>query len=409
MSLTTLDNNKEALHLLQILQSTGKEARFVGGCVRDAYLDKQSSDIDIATNLLPEETIAIMHQNQIKAVTTGFIFGTVTVIFDKQTFEITTLRQDIYCNGRHAKVLFTDSWQEDAARRDFTINTISYSPIGQIYDYFNGIDDLKQGIIRFVGNPHDRIVEDYLRILRLFRFFAYYGKTKLESNTLIACQDLAKGINILSGERIQTEMYKILISNSVADVLLLMYNINVLPYLINCTNIDFEYLKSLLIVESKFSIPPTPIRRLSALLYNKDKQTITQLITRWKLSSKDKSHLYYLATQQLLITGNETEKDLYKILRSTNKYYVYDSFILLWTKILQKNSAIDETKLHSILNIINNWLSPSPPINGDDLIKLGISPSKQLGILLKEAINFWEENNYNPSKDEIIQMIQSKM
>ncbi|AIL65916.1 CCA-adding enzyme [Rickettsiales bacterium Ac37b] len=409
MSLAILNNHKSAINLLHILQSSGKQARFIGGCVRDAYLHKECSDIDIATTLLPNETLAIMHSYNIHTLKTGIDFGTITAIFDKQAFEITTLRRDIYCNGRHAKVIFTDSWSEDAARRDFTINAMSYSLSNQIHDYFNGIDDLTHGIIRFVGDPHNRIVEDYLRILRLFRFFAYYGKKPLASSILLACKELAKGINILSGERIQTEMYKILQAPTFDNVLLLMHNTNILSYLINYFNIDFNYLKFLLRIEYKFNISINPIRRLAALLCQESNQTVKELVIRWKLSSKDKRHLCYLTKPQIYITGEETTKDLYKILRLADKNYVYDLVILQWAKILQKNNYINEQKLQDTLNIINNWHPISPPITGQDLINIGIPPGNELGKLLKEAINFWEENDYRPTKNEIIHYITSKI
>ena len=186
------------------------KAYVVGGCVRDAIVKRPIKDIDIATPQTPENVIKLLTAEDIKVIPTGIKHGTVTAVHGKETIEITTLRRDLDCDGRHAEVEFTNNWQEDAARRDFTMNALSMDLDGNIYDYFNGIHDLHKGIVKFVGNPDARVQEDYLRILRYFRFEAHYGTHAIDKESLNACIKFKQNIESLSGERIQAEMFKLL-------------------------------------------------------------------------------------------------------------------------------------------------------------------------------------------------------
>ncbi|HSR72244.1 MAG TPA: CCA tRNA nucleotidyltransferase, partial [Kiloniellales bacterium] len=170
----------ETRRVIEALSATGHEARFVGGCVRDALAGRPVRDLDIATRATPTEVIELLEIADIKTVPTGLAHGTVTAVTGGRAFEITTLREDVETYGRHARVAFTDDWKADAARRDFTINALSCAPDGTLYDFFGGIADLKAGRIRFVGDARARITEDYLRLLRFFRFQAHYGRVPPE-------------------------------------------------------------------------------------------------------------------------------------------------------------------------------------------------------------------------------------
>ena len=180
---------------MDVLTADGVPARFVGGCVRDALLGgttDQGVDLDVATPLLPEEVIERLEAAEIKAIPTGLKHGTVTALVEGQPYEITTLRKDVACDGRHADVQFTDDFELDARRRDFTINAMSTDRRGQLFDYFGGWEDLKAGRIRFVGDADERVREDYLRILRFFRFYARYGRPPADQEALEACREGAK-------------------------------------------------------------------------------------------------------------------------------------------------------------------------------------------------------------------------
>jgi poly(A) polymerase len=179
---------RSSRRVLAALEADGQEARFVGGCVRDGLLGRSVEDyIDLATPERPEQVIGLLERAGLPVIPTGLAHGTITTLADGRHFEITTLRRDVACDGRHAEVAFTDDFAADAARRDLTINAMSCDRAGRLYDYFGGRDDLAAGRVRFVGDAGARIAEDYLRILRFFRFFAHYGRPPAEAAALAAC------------------------------------------------------------------------------------------------------------------------------------------------------------------------------------------------------------------------------
>lgn len=213
--------------VVQAIKAAGGEARFVGGCVRDAILGRKLGDFDLATTLRPEAVQAACEKAGCKVVPTGIKHGTVTVIADHQVFEVTTLRRDVATDGRWAEVEYTNDWQQDAARRDFTMNALFCDADGNVTDFFGGIDDLKAGLVRFVGEPEQRIKEDVLRILRFFRFFAHYGKGEPDASGLAACKALVSLLPALSVERVRTELLKLLQADNPVPTWQLMLDIGV--------------------------------------------------------------------------------------------------------------------------------------------------------------------------------------
>ena len=200
----------ETRAVVAALSAAGAEVRFVGGCVRDALAGRRVKDVDLATTDRPERVIELLQAAGLKAVPTGLDHGTVTAIAGHRPFEITTLREDVETDGRRARVAFTDDWQADAARRDLTFNAMSCSPEGDLFDPFGGRADLAAGRGRFVGDPRARIQEDYLRLLRFFRFQAHYGRVPPEPATLAVLRDLAPQLASLSGERLRSELLRLL-------------------------------------------------------------------------------------------------------------------------------------------------------------------------------------------------------
>jgi len=239
--------------ILSIIRLSGGVARIIGGSVRDAILNKTNHDIDIATNLLPTEIIYILSKHNIKVIPTGIKYGTVTALVDSEKFEITTLRKDIECNGRHAEVAFTDDFKQDASRRDFTINSLSYCPFEhKIYDYFNGIEDLYKSKVIFIGQAIERIKEDFLRILRFFRFSCYYAKS-IDITGLKACAELKENLKFLSKERIKWEMDKLIISDNSPNILQQMFNNGILQIILPITQFDTKYLLAAINLAHQFN------------------------------------------------------------------------------------------------------------------------------------------------------------
>jgi poly(A) polymerase len=253
--------------LTRALGADAGEARYVGGAIRDTLLGLDVSDIDIATVHAPEAVIDRLEAARIKAIPTGIAHGTITAVSQGTVIEVTTLRRDLETDGRHATVVFTDDWQEDAARRDFTMNAMSADPAtGQVHDYFGGLADLAAGRVRFIGDPLQRIAEDHLRILRFFRFHARFGDT-IDADGLAACVARANDLMALSRERIAAELLKLLVAPGAVETTALMVERAILrPVLPEVDAAGVERLARLAAAEAHAAIPPDAIRRLAALV-----------------------------------------------------------------------------------------------------------------------------------------------
>jgi poly(A) polymerase len=283
--------------VVDALRADGQEIRFVGGCVRDALLarngDNAKNDIDIATPDPPRKVIALLDQAGINNIPTGLAHGTVTALVERRHFEITTLRIDVKTHGRHAEVAFTDDWQEDAARRDFTMNALTCTPEGALYDPWDGVKDLKAGRVRFVGDAAQRIEEDHLRLLRFFRFHAWYGRGAPDSVGLAASAARAILLHKLSGERIQHEMLKLLAAPDPAQVIEMMATNGVLAEVVPNAS-DAKFLRGLLKIDSETE----PLRRLAALMRPSANATVAHnLAKRWRLSNNDHERLAAMLSQ----------------------------------------------------------------------------------------------------------------
>ena len=261
-------------------------ARVVGGGVRDTLAGREVADVDLATPDPPDDVIAALRAAGLKSAPTGLKHGTVTAISNHRGFEVTTLRRDVETDGRHAEVAWTSDWQEDAARRDFTMNAMSMTPAGEIFDYFGGAADLEAGRVRFVGDPAARIAEDYLRILRFFRFHARYGSGEPDPATLAALRDGVPGLARLSPERVWSELKRILLAPDPAGSVRLMAELGVLQAVLP-EAAAVEALRRL--VEA--GAPADPMLRLAALAPG----DTTELAERLRLSTAERTELADLA------------------------------------------------------------------------------------------------------------------
>lgn len=381
----------DLLHILAILNTKG-ESRLVGGCVRDILMVRKSDDVDIATTILPEEVMALMQLNGIKCIPTGLKHGTVTALFKARSYEITTLRQDVNCDGRHAEVSFTDNWQQDARRRDFTINAMSLNiETGQLYDYFDGMKDLANKCIKFVGKPDERIREDYLRILRYFRFYAYLGGKNIDLPSLHACQKLAHGLANIAGERIQQEMFKLLTAPHAATALELLSSMDICPYLSlpNLPNI-----KKLIFVAE-------PIVNLAAVLRaaNATISSVQKLSSHWHLSNHQAKLLHFLCQEHTLQITDTPQKHRAWLYCYGQKYYNY----LLMLQNIEAPSPYYQERVKEA----KNWVVPTLPINGNDLIELGLH-GQELGNCLNHAKNCWIESDFKLQREELLKIILAK-
>jgi len=340
----------------RLLRALGAEeglTRYVGGAVRDELLGLPVSDVDLATRLPPEEVVKKLEAAKIKAVPTGIEHGTITAVSDGRAVEITTLRRDVSTDGRRATVAFTDDWKEDAARRDFTINALSADPLsGEIYDYFNGLDDLRNRHIRFIGDALQRIAEDHLRILRFFRFHARFDAGEPDAAALEACTIRANDLMALSRERIADELLKLLAVPDPSRTVGIMLQRNILrPVLPEIEPERLCDLEALVANERSAGIDPQPLRRLSALL-PRNPDMAEDVAVRLRLSNKARKRLASAAVSELLQSPQ------------TLAYRIGSEFAV--DRLLLAGKGQEAAT-------IAHWKAPRLPISGGALIARGLT------------------------------------
>lgn len=353
--------------LCEVLGATAGKVRFVGGVVRDTLLGIDVADVDLATSHSPERVIALLKGNGIKVVPTGLAHGTVTAVLPGGPVEVTTLRCDVATDGRHATVAFTDDWQEDAARRDFTMNALYADPLtGGIFDYFGGIDDLEARRVRFIGDPLKRIAEDHLRILRFFRFHARFGDDPDEAG-LNACTERANDLMALSRERIAAELLRLLVAVHAVRVVELMIDHGIFAPVL--PEIDSaERLARLVGREAAAGIAPDPIRRLAALL-PADTGAADDVGARLKLSKIERRRLISavepVGDEPATVIGYRLGKDL-----------AIDRLLL---------SNRPESEATSLIG----WESPALPLTGGALVERGLRKGPEVAKTLRLIEEQW--------------------
>ena len=382
--------------------SDESEIRYVGGCVRKILKNEKVNDIDLATNLNPEQIMQVCNKKNIKFYETGLEHGTITAIINNYKFEITSLRKDLKTDGRHADVIFTNDWKEDASRRDFSINSIYSDLEGNIFDPFNGKKDLEDGKISFIGDAEKRIKEDYLRILRYIRFFLNYSKHEHNRDITKIIKKNLEGVSKISSERLLDEFKKLFNSDGFlklnedefsCEIISLIFpqfkNIHLLKNLHkyakdNIKNIDFIFLISLLIADGT--------------------DNADYFIYKFNISKKDQKRILFL-NEYLKNKNNEkfNTKNLWKILYFNGK----DSLLDLINFHIFKSKKVDK-KLENFLNFFKDKKVPSLPLKAATLMtKYNIPEGKELGLKLKQIENKWVDNNFRITEKEVEKIISS--
>ena len=391
-STKSLENIKEAQTIFSYLNEIGEEnkVRFVGGCVRKAICGETIDDIDLATSIEPDQVKKKLGDKNIEVIDTGISHGTVTAILNEKKFEITTLRKDISTDGRHASVEFTSDWKEDASRRDFTINAI-YSDIeGRIYDPFNGISDLQKGKIKFIGSSEERIQEDYLRILRYFRFFCQYSNNDHDNEDIKPIRKFINGLNKVSNERIFDELRKILklknfynlFSNKTSKEVIL----NIFP--------QFKYYERLKkINELNEQLKNNYNYQLFLAILILDKSNDYEYFChKYKVSNEIKSRFKNISLNFENLSNKRfySKENINKLIYFLDKKEVKN--LILFSIFI--NKKIKSTNIEELLNYIKNYKVPKFPISGDYLIEKGYKTGELLGKKLKSMEEEWIKNNF---------------
>jgi len=364
--------------LFAALRAAGIAARFVGGCVRNAMLERGIDDIDLAVDKPPETVMTALEAADIKAIPTGVRHGTVTAIADSRPFELTTLRRDVETDGRRAVVAFTDDWLEDAARRDFTFNALYADPDGTLYDPFDGRADLAAGRVRFIGDPDRRIAEDRLRVLRFFRFHAWYGQPPVDPSGFDACRRNAGTLGALSAERVAKELLRLLEAPAPADALEAMVEAGALDHWLP------EYagtvrLRALIAREPA----PDKLRRLAAIL--PAEADATAIGKRLKLSTQESLRLgVMLAREPVLDLAGGPRAWRAGFYRLGNKLY-RDRLLL----------AVDTPgDWRGALALAARWTPPELPVSGGDLLTMGLAPGPRVGALISAVEDWWVAGDF---------------
>ena len=369
------------VQLRDAFSQQGFDLRFVGGCVRDTLLGVTPHDVDLHTDATPQEAAAIYERLKLRWIPTGIAHGTITVVLDDDTYEITSLRRDVSTDGRHAVVQYTRDWKVDLQRRDFTINSMSMSLAGELYDPFGGFRDLQAGVVRFVGDPAQRIQEDYLRILRLYRFTGRFGKEVDEDAHRSAVAHRA-GLDSISVERVWSEMRRI-ISGPQG------------PHMVNEL---YDNLWGIKVIGDKW---PTcedmeevhaRTRNPVALMAVGWVDFAPSRLAEWKASREEIDMCSYLSNY--LVHAGACQNDPFREMAVNN---------------ISREWALELAAIQNInpleMAMLASWQVPVFPINGNDLIAQGAQPGKLLGSMLKQAKNHWADSNFRSSKQDLLDWV----
>jgi poly(A) polymerase len=384
--------NEEPLQqLFAATRAAGGEARAVGGAVRDFLMARAGGDVDIASTLTPEETIALAKAHGWKAIPTGIVHGTVTLVLPGRVVEVTTLRRDVKTDGRHAVVAYTNRFEEDAARRDFTFNALYMDDTGTIHDYFDGQKDLAARVVRFIGDASTRITEDGLRILRYFRFLATHGSLA-STGDLEAIKEKRTMIAQLSGERIATEMGKLLAAREPLYAITQMAECELAP-LLSDTQWNVSMLQQLLQHEAQHKSTPLPWVRLFAMITPAAREASAIWISeRYKLSRADRATLAMLAKEQHTVTIAEIKESLREMPRA----------IVEGRLLLAAVDGILNEALADAIKLARTWEIPAFPVTANDLLSRGFSEGLALGDRLRLLEIHWVQSDYTLSKEALL-------
>jgi poly(A) polymerase len=369
--------------VLQLLNADGEEARVVGGTVRNALLGLPPGDMDIATTALPEEVVRRAKAAGIKSVPTGIDHGTITLVIDGAPYEVTTLREDTETFGRKAKVAFGRDWVKDAERRDFTMNGLSVDANGVVYDHVGGIADAKARRVRFIGEPDQRIAEDYLRILRFFRIHAAFGAGEPDRDGTLACIRGRAGLATLSAERVRMEMLKLLVASGASAAALAMAEAGLLQALIGGVAYTGP-LNAMIAIERALDLPASPTRRLAALTVAVTEDA-KRVATRLRLSNAEAKALDSMGHRWWRFAAMDEARARRLLYRLGPERY-HDRVLLAWAR---SGSGANSSRWRALAELPQRWTAPKFPLKAADFIARGLAEGPALGHVLTLAEDAW--------------------
>ena len=395
-----------ALETRAVMNALRKErpdaSRFVGGCVRNALMGREVDDIDIATQLTPDKVILAAKQAGLAAHPTGIEHGTITVVSNHRPYEVTTLRRDVTTDGRRATVAFTESWDEDAQRRDFRLNALYANAAGEVFDPTGGgVEDAKAGRIVFVGDPETRIREDYLRILRFFRFNAWYGKGALDAVGLAACEKLRDGLAQLSAERVWKEIKKLLDAPDPRAAIAALAGAGIDRVVVPEVTEKARKMQ-LLTIEAELLLPHDPITRVAAALPNQD--AARSLARRLKLSNEERERLVAALGDEPRLVSYMSMREVRRALYRLGAETFVDRAMLAWA---QEGVGKSAPQWRALIELAKTWVRPVLPLSGDDVMAAGVPVGPKIGEVLREVENWWIDADFPDDKLALVERLKA--
>lgn len=399
--------------IFSLLNADGGEARVVGGAVRNALMGLPVGDIDMATTLPPQDVVERAKEAGIKAVPTGIDHGTVTLVVDGEGYEVTTLRRDVTTDGRHAEVAFGTDWKEDAERRDLTINALYADASGEVIDLIGGLADIETKTVRFIGDAATRIAEDHLRILRFFRFFAYYGSGRPDADGLRASARAKDKLSTLSAERVWSEMKKLLSADDPSRALLWMRQAGVLAQILPETEKwGIDSIHGLVATEQALGWRPDPMLRLASII-PPDAERVTALSSRLRMSKNEAARLDQWAKAPA-VDPSLAETALDRLLYRQGVEGVKTRLKLALSSARADMSAGEAAmqkiaKLSTLLTRAEKFNKPSFPLSGADVLAAGLPAGPQVGEVLGELEAAWVDGNFAADRETLLARLVTKL
>ncbi len=406
-------NDPALKRVFSLLNADGGEGRVVGGAVRNSLMGLAVSDIDVATTLTPDVVIERAKEAGIKAVPTGVEHGTVTLVIDRKPFEVTTLRADVETDGRRATVAFSTDWQTDAERRDLTINALYVGEDGEVVDLVGGLADIEKRNIRFIGDAATRIKEDYLRILRFFRFFAYYGSGRPDADGLRAAAAARSKLSTLSAERVWSEMRKLLSAEDPGRALLWMRTVGALTEILPETEKwGIDAIPALIATEKALGWAPDPLLRLAAIV-PPDAKRLEAMAARLKLANAEAA--VFKAWANAAPINDEMSTAAFDRLLYRNGAEGITTRLKLALAVARGKAEGDmaemarSARLNKLLDHAGAWVKPSFPVNGGDVMAAGIPSGRQVGETLAALEHQWVEENFASDRATLLARLSDRV
>ncbi len=390
--------------ILSVLDSDGEEARVVGGAVRNTLLGIQPGDVDIATTAKPGEVMKRAQAAGFHAVPTGIEHGTVTLVVNDKPFEVTTLREDVQTDGRHAVVKFGRDWKTDAERRDFTINALFLTRNLDVIDFVGGLADIEKRHVRFIGDASKRIAEDYLRVLRFFRFYAAYGEGVMDADGLTACIRARPHLGQLSRERVRVELLKLLAGKHAVPALATMSETGILIDVLGGVPL-LASVSNLIKAETELKIEHSPVRHLGALAV-RIREDADRLRERLRLTNDEHRRLRAMAENWWRVGPPEGEQPAKALLYRIGPENFRDRALISFSRSEPK---ADDPAWRKLIELPERWTVPKFPLASKDFTDRGVQKGPALGAALAKAEELWVETGFPQDKPGLSGIIEQSI